>query len=306
MQNNQSILIVGNGPSSSYKAAGKLAKGCEVARTNWFFLEKEQIFGKQVDYLFHATYEPLINYIYFVLNTSDVYHIVYNIDINRINVLKRTKNILKNQMTKIDIHIPRKFQTTQEHLASTHETAGLTMLKYFLESGYQTIHIAGIDFYQGEYVYLNTKNAKIAKLCSKSIINNNAYNAYNAYNTNTYKVYSSHSLEYDINYLSDLLTQYPDVKIIATSCHPETTKIWQQFKQVEVIEFASHQSPEIYDAYLDKQWLQKAVDDFSKKYGLKTKLPYLYIKTITLIKIKFPKLFIFLRYCKYKIVRLDN
>jgi len=76
MQNNQSILIVGNGPSSSYKEAGKLAKGCEVARTNWFFLEKEQIFGKQIDYLFHAVNTALLNHIHSILNTNDdVYRI---------------------------------------------------------------------------------------------------------------------------------------------------------------------------------------------------------------------------------------
>ena len=95
MQNNKSILIVGNGPSSSYKAAGKLAKGCEVARTNWFFLEKEQIFGKQVDYLFHASGNPLINYIYFVLNANDdVYRINNNIDLNHPRTLQRLKFIL--------------------------------------------------------------------------------------------------------------------------------------------------------------------------------------------------------------------
>ena len=64
---------------------------------------------------------------------------------------------------------------------------------------------------------------------------------------------TTHTLEFDINYLSDLLAQYPKVKIIATSCHPETTKIWQQFKQVEVMARSSNQT-EIYDAYLDKPW----------------------------------------------------
>jgi hypothetical protein len=294
MQNNKSILIVGNGPSSSYKAAGKLAKGCEVARTNWFFLEKEQIFGKQVDYLFHAAYEPLINYIYFVLNTNDdVYHINNNIDLNNISVLRRTKHILKNQMTKIDIHAPRDLSKSY---SKHYETTGLVMLKYFLKSGYQTIHIVGIDFYQGGYQYLNTKNAEITKLCSKAIKRK----------MRVYTLHSAHNLACDINYLSDLLTQYPDVKIIATSCHPETTKIWQQFKQVEVMEFASHQKPEIYDAYLDKQWLQKAVDDFSKKYSFITKLFYLYPDTRSLIKIKLPKIYVFLRDCKRRIVGINR
>ena len=285
MQNNQSILIVGNGPSSSYKAAGKLAKGCEVARTNWFFLEKEQIFGKQVDYLFHATYEPLINYIYFVLNAdNDVYRIMNNVDV---------KFMLssKNQLTKIDIHAPRKALLT-----SIFETTGLTILKFFLESGYQTIHITGIDFYQGKYAYLDTKNTTITKLCGKTIKDN----------MRAYDLHSLHNLEYDINYLSDLLTQYPDVKIIATSCHPETTKIWQQFKQVEVMELSSHQKPEIYDAYLDKQWLQKAVDDCAKKYGFKIKLFILYKNTAWFIKRKLPKMYVFLRYCKCRIVGINR
>lgn len=278
MQNNQSILIVGNGPSSSYKEAGKLAKGCEVARTNWFFLEKEQIFGKQVDYLFHATYALLISYIYFVLNKDDsVYHIVTNIDLNP-NKSARVKHILQHQMTKFDIH--KYYEVSKSR---PRPTTGLIMLKYFLESGYQTIHIAGMDFYQDEYQYLNTKNAKIIKLSSRFMKRNRLDLGLRAYDI------TAHTLEYDISYLSDLLSQYPAVKIIATSCHPETTKIWQQFKQVEVMELSSHQQPEIYDAYLDKQWLRKAVDDFSKKYG-----------GFKLLKLH--RLFAFLRYCKRKIV----
>ncbi len=87
---------------------------------------------------------------------------------------------------------------------------------------------------------------------------------------------------------------------MATSCHPDTTKIWQQFKQVEVMEFGSHQKPEIYDAYLDKQWLQKAVDDCAKKYGFKIKLWALLWamnhKIVRLIKRKLPKIYVFLRY----------
>jgi hypothetical protein len=285
MQNNKSILIVGNGPSSSYKEAGKLAKGCEVARTNWFFLEKEQIFGKQVDYLFHAVHALFINYIYFVLNKDNsVYHIVNNIDINP-NKSQRVKNILKHQMPKIDIHAPREVSKSCPY---PYESTGLVMFKYFLESGYQTIHIAGIDFYQGKYVYLNTKNAKIIKLYSRFMKRNRLGLGLGAYD-----VRNPHTLEYDINYLNDLLAQYPEVKIIATSCHPKSTKIWQQFKQVEVMELSSHQSPEIYDAYLDKQWLQKAVDDFSKKYG-----------GFKLLKLH--RLFVFLRYCKGKIVGINR
>lgn len=279
MQNNPSILIVGNGPSASYKAAGKLAKGCEVARVNWFFLEKEQIFGKQVDYLFYATHGLLINYIYCLLNKDDsVYHIVNNIDVNP-NKSQRVKNILHHQMPKIDIHAPREVSKSNPY---PHESTGLVMLKYFLESGYQTIHIAGIDFYQGKYAYSNKKNAKIIKLFSRFMKRNRFALGLGAYDL------PHHTLEYDINYLSDLLAQYPTVKIIATSCHPETTKIWQQFQQVEVMELSSHQSPEVYDAYLDKPWLQKAVDDFSKKYG-GFKL------------VKFHRVFAFLRYCKGKI-----
>lgn len=275
MQKNQSILIVGNGPSASYQAAGKLAKGCEVARVNWFFLEKEQIFGKQVDYLFYATHGLLINYIYCLLNKDDsVYHIVNNIDINP-NKSQRVNNILQHQMPKIDRHAPREVSKSSP---CPYESTGLIMLKYFLQSGYQTIHIAGIDFYQGKYEYLNTKNAKITKLCGRAIKNNRK----------TYSSHSTHTLEYDINYLSDLLAEYPNVKIIATSCHRETTKIWQQFQQVEVMEFSSHQSPEVYDAYLDKPWLQKAVDDFAKKYG-------------GFKWVKFHRVFAFLRYCKGKI-----
>ncbi len=259
MQNNKSILIVGSGPSSSYKEAGKLAKGCEVARTNWFFLEKEQIFGKQVDYLFHATHALFINYIYFVLNKDDnVYHIVNNVNVNP-NKSRRVNNILQHQMPKIDIHAPR--EVSKSSPSYPHESTGLLMLKYFLESGYQTIHIAGIDFYQGKCVYLDIKNSKIIKLYSRFMKHNRL--GLGAYDVRV----RSHTLEFDINYLSDLLAQYPEVKIIATSCHPETTKIWQQFKQVEVMNLSSHQEPEIYDAYLDKQWLQKAVDDFAKKYG---------------------------------------
>ncbi len=280
MQNNQSILIVGNGPSSSYKEAGKLAKGCEVARTNWFFLEKEPIFGKQVDYLFYASHGLFINYIYFVLNKDDgVYHIINNIDVNP-NKSRRVNNILDDQMPKIDRHAPREVSKSSPY---PYETTGLIMLKFFLESGYQTIHIAGIDFYQGEYQYLNTKNDKIINLYSRFMKRNRL-----ALNLTAYDVVT-HTLAYDINYLNDLLAQYPKVKIMVASCHLETTKIWQQFKQVEVMALSSHQEPEIYDAYLDKQWLQKAVDDFSEKYG-----------GFKLLKLH--RLFAFFRYCKRKIV----
>jgi hypothetical protein len=182
-----------------------------------------------------------------------------NTNINIKHSLKKTRRILNGQVVKIDINVPYK------NPKNTNKTSGLILLQYVLKLGYKTIHIAGMDFYQGEHQYLNTKNAKISELCNKAIRNN-------------IKTYldgqSAHTLEYDINYLNDLLAQYPAVKIIATSCHPETTKIWQQFKQVEVMELSSHQEPEIYDAYLDKQWLQKAVDDFSKKYGDKIKLRY--------------------------------
>ena len=65
------------------------------------------------------------------------------------------------------------------------------ILEYFLELGYKTIHIAGIDFYQGKFVYLNTKNDKMTDLSFRVMKGNHL--GLGAYDI------QCHSLEFDIN-----------------------------------------------------------------------------------------------------------
>lgn len=112
-------------------------------------------------------------------------------------------------MPNIDIRI----SSLSDNTINIRETSGLRILKYFLEQGYKTIYITGIDFYQGEYNYLNVKNAKMTNLHTRIMKGNHL-------GLGAYDKCATHTLESDTDYLKDLLAQYLDVQITATSLPP--------------------------------------------------------------------------------------
>lgn len=295
MKNNKSVLIVGNGPSSTYEESGKLAYGCEIARTNWFFLEKKRIYGNKVDYLFHTSREVFLYYASFRIDRSGIYSIKNNICLTDSSVyLDFVRKVLKKDIEKnivvhdMNIHRDNRIGPT----------AGLRMLAFFLKMGYTKINITGIDFYQGKVSYAIKKNSKIVDACPSREEERNAPQADQEYSHRTNDK-DGHSLQLDVAYLGKLLDEYPDVSIVATSCHEVSREIWSQFRQVKVVYYNStNEIIEQYDSFLENKWLRDIVTDFLKKYGLKVKILDIYAHPNKYFKILLKKIYLF-NICKF-------
>ncbi len=277
------IFIVGNGPSSKCPELKNHIEDYEIARINWFFLEKEKIFGNSMNYVFCGSqHEPYLYYLYYYLNKKSIYNIA---NFYLIKPLRKNSIVIKILGEKISSlflppignglhrYLNNLLQDDYKKLGITvvNPTSGLHILYQLLKSGYKKIKLCGFDFYQTKTVYSLVYNKMLVKntLNIKRYIREVTKEGYIV--PSAYKVSQYHSLQADLIALDKILDSFPDAQIEVYVNNEKTLKVWEKFKnRVKITMLPSPlEKSALYDPYLDKKWLQEASAEFRKKYGKK-------------------------------------
>ncbi len=278
------VFIVGSGPSSKCPELKNHIEGYEIARINWFFLEKEKIFGNSMNYVFCGSKcEAYLHYLYYYLNKKNIYNVA-NFYLR--DPLKKNSILLKILEKKISsLFLPPIENSAYKCLNNLVQedckklgiigyspTTGFHILYQLLKVGYRKIKICGFDFYQTKTAYSLIYNKMLAKniMLFKRYIREVTKEGYIP--ATEYKdAKAAHSLQADLIALNKILDSFPDAQIEVFINDENVLKIWERFKnQVKITMLPSPlEKSVLYDPYLDKKWLQEASAEFRKKYGKK-------------------------------------
>ncbi len=287
------VFIVGNGPSSQCPELKNHIEDYEIARINWFFLEKEKIFGNSINYVFYRGYrEPYLYYLYYYLNKKKIYNIanfylVSPLKGNPVSVKVLGKKFSSPFLSQIESSTHNYFTNLVQDdykklgINISNPTSGLLMLYQLLKVGYKKIKLCGFDFYQTKTAYSLVYNKMLVKnlvFFGKRQVRKVTKKVYIP--TPAYKISKNHSLQADLIALNKILDLFPDAQIEVYINDENVLKIWEKFKnRVKITMLPSPlEKSALYDPYLDKKWLQEASAEFRKKYGKK-----LYIEQLKII-----------------------
>ena len=241
------------------------------------------VFGDAIEYLLLGSDELIIIYIYDFIYKNKIYdveHILSGLPpkvkfvpsvlapgnyqrLTDLAGLQQNVNSVCNQVLRSS-----GFKTSNGFIKRK-PTSGLLCVLYFLINGYRNIRISGIDFYLGNPSYSEIRNELILDHTNSSHRGNPMTGKKSIY---AYIGSGVHSRETDITFVSEMLRAFPDAKLTVTSCEERTAEIWNSFDAVTVLEMKSSKADrEAYDAYLEKDWLKIAVDEYMLQYGEKTR-----------------------------------
>ena len=304
------IVIVGGGPSASHPEARFLAEGAEILRMNWFFLEKERLWGDTVDYLFLGhTQNPCFNFLTHYVIEHQIYrvkqkvspysseaeleHYVKLLESTKVFVhgyrelYKGTHLIDDNTFSLIHKYCPYPFDFT-----TARPVFGTRAIVWALCSGYKDIRVVGIDFYTGQRVYVHKPHWTL-QLWWTRVGAHPKLTPLPAYAAR------GHTIDTDIRFLKEALNQFPDAALTVAVDNPEAEKIWTQIPNVTVHRMRPAHTPKPYFIYKNVPWLYEATKKFAHRYGvrycvamarinIRGRISYFFIVGVRVAKLKLP------------------
>ncbi len=267
--NKDSILIVGSGPSAADpKAAYLKDANTKVFRLNWFFLESNLVFGKQVDWcmfnyreviLFHLLRQVIegryyeFNQLHFspdkpktITEYTQFYREYFGDDYFQ-SLYKRQRfnwptpatigNLVTDYNRRLGIKSIRK---------TTMPTAAVMTLAKVADAGFKDIRLAGVDFYMDSTLYgyhplpkhlahyrrsaikIEQLN-KVHKLLGKPLLKEDYWRP-----QTTSSIQSRHAVDLDTAIINHVLSSYPDIQL-TVFCTDPALAVWQQVKGIKLL-----------------------------------------------------------------------
>jgi lipopolysaccharide biosynthesis glycosyltransferase len=151
----ESCIVVGNGPSAPYSGISEREiKSSHIFRANWFFLEKEQYFGKEVDAFFWSVDNKKLRESLAALVVQDLYTIrsffqPFKASDDSEKLIDETTLFRKPVFDHWSI-IANDPVLARFMMGRPLPTQGMQMIAVAAILGYKKIIAAGIDMYQDE------------------------------------------------------------------------------------------------------------------------------------------------------------
>lgn len=206
-----SIVLVGNGPSAKDNADqfNEINEDYKVARLNFFFLEEQMFYGRDVDYYFWAVNRKPLH---------DGLHKIASRGLYRFNEFYSPVPVTRMDYTQGKVRKDPFFATDKlyDHwrmignndplgrrmMSRPLPTLGVQALATFAVMGVKRVYLFGLDFYQSEgsrYAF-NVPDDIAEQLGS-------------THTTPGYEA-GAHSLEADLEFLQTILAEFPDLELI--------------------------------------------------------------------------------------------
>ncbi|MEJ8476992.1 alpha-2,3-sialyltransferase [Roseibium algae] len=200
------VAIIGNGPSASQYSLSDLPGGCEIARCNFFFLEREARFGNKVNHYFWSLNNPTLHDgLVEVLNNKKYSIQKFYSPVPARQFKFEQKGILRHQLLNRLVfdhwkRISRNPEISRYLMSRPFPTTGMQALAMFAIEGYRDISVVGIDFYQTNVRYNYDPPAELLKAMDPKHFQAGYEKG-------------AHSLDIDTSFLLTILENYPRIRI---------------------------------------------------------------------------------------------